>query len=54
MALSIHSPRVIATARFLGITELQALRHERAKDYLRDHARDNSLILQIREPYRGE
>lgn len=33
--LTIHSPRVIATARLLGITELQALRHERQRDYLR-------------------
>lgn len=37
--LSIYSPRVIATARFLGITELQALRHERAADQLRREAR---------------
>lgn len=45
--LSIYSPRVIATAKFLGITELQALRHERARDFLRNHRRDQSLILQL-------
>lgn len=33
--LSIYHPRVIATARFLGITELQALRHERAREFLK-------------------
>lgn len=33
--LSIYSPCVIRTARFLGITELQALRHERARLFLK-------------------
>lgn len=43
--LSIYHPRVIATARFLGITELQALRHERQRDYLRRYRRRPKMLL---------
>lgn len=47
--LSIYHPRVIATARFLGITELQALRHERARRFLqRFQRRNRDMILQTR------
>jgi hypothetical protein len=46
MNLHINHPRVIATARRHGITELQALRYERGRDILRRrYARDPKLIL---------
>lgn len=54
--MSIHSPEVIRVARELGITDLQAYRHVKAKDELRRNRklfvryseRQPDLILQTR------
>lgn len=46
MNLTIHSPRVRRRASALGITPLQALRAERARDMLRRaYARQPGLLL---------
>jgi hypothetical protein len=44
----IYTPQVIAKARELGITELQAYRHEQARNYLLKHRlrfRDTGMLL---------
>jgi hypothetical protein len=44
MAVSVHSPAVIAEARLHGITELQAYYKLRARDtILRDHRKELSI-----------
>lgn len=45
--LHINHPRVIATARFLGITELQALRHEQMRDRIRAKMRPTIYAIRL-------
>lgn len=47
--MGIYTPEVIAFAREQNITELQAYRHLKAKKWVEQHRRDETLILAIRD-----